>query len=139
MFDITTQRVVDTTTIHLKGADGTHLYDDGKPVGIVVYGPGSTEFAELEDRQHARIVKRMQDNDNKLDMIPKEQRDAEAADDLARVTAGFENFEYPDATGKQGVELYKALYSDKKLGFIKEQVLKALRDWGKFKPASTVG
>jgi len=137
MFDITTQAVADTAPIHIKGADGNHLYVDGKPVRIVLYSPGSQAFAEVEDRQTARAVKRMQDNDGKVAMPPLEQRDTEQADDLAALTVAFENLSYPPAGDKQGKELFRALYADKKLGFIVVQVQKALRDWGNFKPAST--
>jgi hypothetical protein len=137
MFDITTQAVADTAPIHIKGADGSHLYLDGKPVRIILYSPGSSTFAEVEDRQTARAVKRMQDNDGKVSVPPLEVRDAEQAEDLATLTAGFENLGYPPAGEKQGKELYRALYADKKLGFIVTQVQKALRDWGNFKAAST--
>lgn len=139
MFDITTQAVAETAPIHVRGADGLPLYHDGKPVRILLYSPGSPAFAEVEDRQTARAVKRMQDNDGKLTVAPQEQRSAELADDLASVTAGFENLAYPPAGDQQGKELYRALYSDKRLGFIAEQVQKALRDWGNFAPAQSGG
>lgn len=139
MFDITTQAVADTAPIHIKGLDGEYLYSDGKPVRIHLYSPGSTVFAEVEDRQTSRAVKRMQDNDGKVSVPPMEERNAEQADDLATLTASFENLGYPPAGDKQGKELYRALYADKKLGHIVAQVQKALKDWGKFKPASTAG
>jgi hypothetical protein len=137
MLDISTLAVADTAAIHLKGPDGSHLYSDGKPVRIVLYSPGSPVFAEIEDRQVARATKRMQDNDGKLALVPIEQRDNEQADDLAALTVAFENFDLPSAAEKHGNEKFKALYLDRKLGFIKEQMLKALRDWGKFTQTST--
>lgn len=138
MFDITSQAVADTAPIHLKGPDGEHLFDaDQKPVRIVVYGPGSRQFAAIEAKQTARAVKRMQDNDGKVAVAPPEQRDAEQAEDLAAITVAFENFTYPPAGDKQGQELFQALYADRRLGYITEQVLKALRNWGNFRAGST--
>lgn len=136
MFDITTQAVADTAPIHLKGANGDYLYFDGKPVRIIIYGPGSQQYAEVEARQTNRAVKRMQDNDGKVSVAPPEQRDAEQAKDLAAITVALENLSYPPAGDRQGAELFEALYADKKLGFIGQQVLKAVRDWGNFMPGS---
>ena len=134
MFDITKVAVVDTAPIHLKDADGVLLFVDGKPVRIIVYGPGSPQFAEVEARQTARAVKRMQDNDGKVTLPSPEVRTAEQADDLAALTVSFENLTYPPAADKQGAELFKALYKDPKLGFVTQQIQKAVTSWGNFKP-----
>jgi hypothetical protein len=134
MLDILTQAAVDTAPIHIKGANGEHLYFDGKPVRIVIYGPGSTAAAEVEDRQTARAIKRMTDNDGKFMTPPMELRDAEAAEDLASITVSFENLAYSAAGDKTGKDLFRAVYSDKKLGFIAQQIQKARADWGNFKP-----
>jgi hypothetical protein len=139
MFDITSQAVADTAFIHFKALDGSHLYDDGKPVGVRLYSPGSTEYAEVEDRQSARIRVLMEDNDGKYVPAPRDVRDAEAADDLASLTASFENFGYPPAGDRQGKELYRAFYSDRKLGHFKAQVTKAPSAWGKFAPTPSEG
>lgn len=79
--------VVDTAFLHLKGPDGVLLYEDGKKVGIDLYGPGSEQAAQVEERQASRTIKRMRDNDNKIDLAPIEIRRAEAAEDFAIVTA----------------------------------------------------
>lgn len=137
MFDITTQAVVDTAPIHIKGPDGEPLFDaNGKPLRIVVYGPGSTQFAAIEARQTARAVKRMADNDGKVSVAPPELRDQEQAEDLAAITVAFENFGYPPAGDKQGTELFQALYADRSLGYITQQVAKGVQNWGNFKPGS---
>lgn len=137
--DIVTQAVTNTAAIHIKGADGTHLYSGGdteKPVKIVIYGPGSKQYAAIEARQTNRAVKRMQDNDGKVSVAPPEQRIAEQAEDLADITVSFENLTYSPAADKQGKELYQALYADPALGFIPQQITKAVKDWGNFKPGS---
>lgn len=142
MFDITTQRAADTAAIHLKGLDGEFLYADPakeKPVRVVIYGPGSKQFAAIEARQTNRAVKRMQDNDGKVAVASSEQRLEEQAEDLAAITVEFENFEYPAPDGKKfgsATEQHEAFYGDPKLGHLTKQVLKACTDWGNFKGAS---
>lgn len=143
MLDITTKAVANKAPIHLKDAAGDFMYvgegDARKPVQIVLYGPGSPQYGEVEARQTNRAVKRMQDNDGKMTVPPPEQRDAEQAEDLAAITAEFVNFTYPPAGDAKGAELFRALYADKSLGFITKQVVKAVGDWGNFKAASPTG
>ena len=136
-YDITQQAVSDMAAIHIKGADGQLLYTpDRKPVRIVVYGPSSKAHADVDARQTNRSVKRMQDNDGKVAAVTAEQRNGDRADDLADITVSFENLDYKPAGDAQGRELFRALYADPKLGFIPEQLLKAVRDWGNFKNGS---
>lgn len=134
MLDIMSQAVTDTAFIHFKGLDGNLLYDDGKPVGVRLYGPGTDQYAEVDDRSAARVRKLMAENDDKYITAPREQREADLADDLACVTVEFVNFTYHPAAGKEGKELYRAFYLDRKLGHLKAQANKALGDWGKFAP-----
>ena len=127
-----------TAFLHLKGPDDVHLYEGKEPVGIDLFGPGSAEAAQIEERQSARAVKRMQENDGKVNLAPLEQRRIEAAEDLAVLTAGFRHIEYEDADGKAlaGAALYRAVYADPRLGFIKDQVQRFVGNWGRFTPAS---
>jgi hypothetical protein len=135
--DITTIAVADTAAIHLKDAKGEPLFDaNSNPVRIHVYGPGSKQFAAVEARQSARALKRMQDNDGKATVAPPEQRAKEHAEDLAAITARFENLTYPPAGDKQGAELFEALYLDRSLGFVGRQVTKFVDDWGNFSGGS---
>lgn len=129
-----------TAFLHLKSPDGTYLFDNGEKVGIDLYGPGSTQHSEIEERQSARAIKRMQDNDNKISLAPIADRRSEAASDLAALTAGFHHIEHEvDGVPVTGRELVVAVYSDPKLGWIKEQVAKFVGDWGKFTPVSATG
>ncbi len=136
MFDITKEAVEDTATIHVKNAGGELLFADAdrtEPVQIVIYGPGSKAYGLVESRQSTRAVKRMQDNDGKITVAPFEDRQREAAEDLAAITVRFENFTYPPADKAEGTELFTAVYADAKLGFIAKQVAKFVADWGNFK------
>ncbi len=136
---IATLAAVRTAFLHLKSPAGEHLYDSGKPVGIDVFGPGSEEAQRVEARQTERAMKRMQDNDNKFSMPPVETARAEATEDLVALTAGFRNIDHNGEDGQplSGVDLYRAVYSDPELGWIKEQFDRFKRDWGKFMPGSS--
>ncbi|WP_294353317.1 hypothetical protein [uncultured Sphingomonas sp.] len=135
---IKTLAVSATAFLHLKGPDGTHLYDGKTPVGIDLFGPGSPEYARIEERQSARTIKRMQDNDNKLAHVPIEQRRVESSEDLADLTKDFRNIEHDGEDGQPltGRALHIGVYADPALGWIKEQVIKFVGDWGKFTPGS---
>lgn len=142
MLDISTLAVDDTATIHLKSPTGELLFADAertKPVRVVIYGPGSKAFGLVEARQSARAVKRMQDNDNKITVAPFEDRLRETAEDLAALTVRFENLTYSPAGKAEGVELFTAIYSDQKIGFIAKQVQKAVGEWGNFSTGSAKG
>lgn len=135
---IATLAVSSTAFLHLKGPDGQHLYEDGKPVGIDLFGPGSSEAAVIESAQSARAIKRMADNDNKIAMPSIEVQREETTADLIAYTADFRNIEYdgPDKKPLVGKALFSAVYSDPALGWIKVQVIKFVADWGKFMPGS---
>lgn len=135
MFDITSQAVEETATIHVKNAAGEPLYADAertKPVQIVIYGPGSAAFSAIETKQSARSVKRLKANDGEVGTITAEDRIRDTAEDLAAITVRFENFAYPPAGKAEGVALFTAVYSDQTLGFITRQVTKFIGDWGNF-------
>ncbi|HEX7856090.1 MAG TPA: hypothetical protein VF503_20610 [Sphingobium sp.] len=119
--------------LHLKGPDGAFLYDEGEPVGIDMFGPGSQEFAQIEELQTSRALKRMQDNDGQPSLASVSDRRVQEAQDLTALTSGFRHIEHGDLAG---VALFNAVYSDPKLGWIKEQALKHVRDWGKFPAVS---
>jgi hypothetical protein len=134
--DITTEAVRDTAALHIKSAKGDHLYSDGKPVRIHLYGPGTEQFAAVEARQTQRVLKRREANDGKPSVATPEQARIDQAEDLAAITADFENLTYPPAGDARGFELFKAVYADPKLGFIAAQVNRWVQDWGNFSGSS---
>lgn len=135
---IATLAVANTAFLHLKAPDGTLLYDGKEKVGIDLFSPGSPEYGQVEERRSARTVKRMADNDNKIAHVPLDELRVENAQDLVSLTAGFRHIEHdgPDGSPLAGQALHLAVYSDPSLGWIKEQALKFLADWGKFTPGS---
>jgi hypothetical protein len=140
--NIASLAVAATAALHVKNPGGELLFaDDARtlPVRIHVHGPGSKAYGVVESRQSARALKRMQDNDGKITAATPEERVAETAEDLAAITAGFENFEYqPDGAAEPvtGEDLYRAVYANQGLGFITKQVAKFVGDWGNFSAAS---
>jgi hypothetical protein len=135
---IATLAVSPTAFLHLKGPDGALLYDDTKPVGIDLYGPGSAEAAVIEAAQSARAIARMQENDNKVVLPSIEIQREETTADLVAYTAAIRNIEIdgPDGQPLIGKALATALYSDPTLGWIKPQVIKFTQNWGHFKQGS---
>lgn len=128
-----------TTFLHLKGPDGILLYDDGKKVGITLYGPGTSQSARVQERQSARIESRLAENDGRFTLAPHDVRRAEQAEDWADQTAEFHHLEHdgPDGQPLSGRDLFVAAYSDPSLGWITDQVQNVIGKWGKFATAST--
>ena len=140
LFNIASLAVAATAALHVKGPTGEPLYADeaGKlPVLIHLHGPGSRAFGAVDSRQSGRALKRMQDNDGKITAATQEERVAETAEDLAALTARFENFDYqPEGAALTGQDMFRAAYADQGIGFITKQVAKFVSDWGNFKAAS---
>lgn len=133
--DILTLGIADTATLHLKGPDNLPLYSgpEKKPVTVTVHSPGSDAFAQIETKQTQRVLKRLDDNDGKRTAMTAEERLSQTAEDLADLTVEFQNLELE---GKTGRALALAVYGNRRLGFIANQVTKFLADWGNFKGAS---
>jgi hypothetical protein len=135
MFDITSKKVDETATLDLTDANDEALIGDGgKQCTITVYGPGSDVFARAEAKRQNRLVERLKKK-GKADMSPDEQR-AEAAEFLSSITASHTGFDYPPAAGATGKDLYRALYKDRSVGVITDQVLRFVGDWGNFTPTA---
>lgn len=130
--------VVSTAFLHLKDADEVFLYEGKEKVGIELFSPGTPEAAKVEERVTGRLLKEMNDAGGKAALPSLDQQRADAAQDLADVTAAFHHIEYdgPDGKPLTGRALYVAVYSDPELGYIKKQVSKFQADWGKFKAGS---
>jgi hypothetical protein len=132
--DIKKYSVAPTSRLHLRDANDELMYsDDGKPMAVNLYGPGSKQYAKAQAAQNNRMIDKLK-RKGKSDQTA-EQRASEAAEFLADCTESFENVEYDTLTGNA---LSIAVYSDVAVGFIADQVAKHIGDWANFtKPSST--
>lgn len=131
MFDISTLAVKETAVVDLESPDGERLLDDaGNPITITVYGPGSRQYQKAQSVRNRAILEYVRKGGKK--MKDDEQRELDA-DFLATCTASFNGFTYKDFIG---YEMFKAAYLDASIGFISEQVNKAIGDWANFTKAS---
>jgi hypothetical protein len=131
MFDITKTAVAETATLELTDANEAPLLgEDKKQLSITLYGPGSEPFAKAEGKRQNRLVERLK-RKGKTELSAEEQR-SEQADFLAAITVSFNGFSYPPAGEATGKALYRALYMDRSVGFITDQVQRFVGDWGNF-------
>lgn len=130
-FDITKTAVEETAVLELTDANDAPMLDDKKkPLSITLYGPGSEDFAKAEAKRQNRLLERLK-RKGKTDLSPEEQR-AEQAEFLASITISFDGFEYPPAGQAKGKDLFRALYNDRSVGFITDQVQRFVGDWANF-------
>lgn len=134
MGDIKRFAIEETGTIELRGADDSPLIgDDGQPMTVTVYSPGSKPYARAQAAQSNRLIDKLK-RKGKMDQSA-EEKALEQAAFLVGCTKEFSaNVGYDDLIGES---LFKAIYSDTSVGFIAEQVVKYLSDWGNFTTAST--
>jgi len=132
--DIRKFAVEETGVLELRdAADEPMVGDDGKPMTITLYGPGSKPYAKAQAAQQNRMI----------DKLKRKGKSDQTADEKARETAEFlagctkefsPNIEIDGLTGEA---LFKAVYSDTSIGFVAEQVGRYLGEWGNFsKPSS---
>lgn len=140
MSDIRKHAVEETTVLHLRDAADELMYADGpdgnpelsKPMTVVLYGPGSKPYAKAQARQSNRMVDKLKKR-GKTDQTAEEKAE-EIAEFLTECTKSFENIDYE---GLQGDALYKAVYADRTIGFVAEQVNKHIGSWENFSKGST--
>jgi len=130
--DIRKHAVKDTATIHIKTADNELMFDDGKPVTITVFGPGSKQYSKAQAERQVRLLARLQDK--KKAKATADDLEAEQAQFLADCTHSTQCIEMD---GKVGADLHLAIYSERSIGFIADQVNAYLGEWGNFTEAST--
>jgi len=132
MFDISKLAVSETTTIELDGPDGEPLQNDkGERLSITVYGPGSRQFQAAQAVRNAGVLEFVRKGGKKMGEKAQRELDAEF---LAACTTSFNGFGYQDLESR---EMFKAAYLDPKIGFVGEQVNKAVGDWSNFTQGSS--
>lgn len=131
MFDISKLAVKETAVIELESPDGEPLVNDqGETLSVTVYGPGSKQFQRAQGTRNRAILEYVRKGGKK--MRDEEQRELDA-EFLSACTVSFNGFTYKDLTG---YEMFKAAYLDPAIGFIAEQVNKAIGDWANFTKGS---
>lgn len=136
MFDISTLAVEETTDITLinPGTGEPLLGDGGKACTVTVYGPGSRTFAAAQSAASARLIKRLQAKGRAATPTPEEDEGARAAF-LTAITKSLNGFSY----GKdlEPAQAIRALYEDRAMGWVTEQVNTGAGDWSNFTKTSS--
>ena len=126
--------VEETSTLELRdAADAPMKGEDGAPMTVTVYGPGSKPYAKAQAAQQNRMVDKLK-RKGKTDETA-EEKSRDTAEFLAGCTKEFSaNIEMD---GLKDEALFKAVYSDRSIGFVAEQVGRHLGEWGNFSKPST--
>jgi len=137
MFDIATIETKDTSFLHLKSpVDEEPIFSvEGEtktPVGITFHAPGSEAYEAAAGRRTNRALVRSK---RKIDLTADLLR-ADTVTFLADVTVSFDSLSYSPAGEAKGADLFKALYSDRKFGWVVEQANVHLADWASFTKGS---
>lgn len=139
--DIKSKSVTETGFLHLRDADDTLMYEgesraDEARVGITLYSPGSRQGQRALANQNNRMMEKIRQK-GKVKQSAAE-KNAEQAEFLVEVTAGFQNLDYPGENGQplSGKELYRAVYTDPLIGFVPDQAAKYFGEWGNFLPSA---
>lgn len=131
-FDISTLAVNPTTIINLEDPDGEVMVNaDGEPISITIYGPASKQYQKASSVRNRAILDYVRKGGKKMKDDEQRELDAEF---LAACTVSFNGFVYKDLTGH---EMFKAAYMDHGIGFIADQVNKAVGDWANFTKGSS--
>lgn len=131
-FDISKLAVAATSIVDLEDPSGEPLVnDEGEQISITVYGPGSKQYQKASGIRNRGILEYVRKGGKKMKDDEQRELDAEF---LAACTVSFNNFTYKDLTG---VEMFKAAYLDPSIGFIAEQINKAIGDWSNFTQGSS--
>jgi hypothetical protein len=130
-FDISKLAVSATSTIDLEDPTGEALVNDsGDVISVTIYGPGSKQYQKASGIRNRAVLDHVRKGGKKLK--DEDQREMDA-DFLATCTVSFNGFTYKDFTG---FEMFKQAYLDPSIGFIAEQVNKAIGDWSNFTQGS---
>jgi len=120
----------ETATLHLQTPDGELMYvgkDGDKPVTVELYGVGSRQYQQAERKRQDALASKFKRFKNKA--IPTEELEELRVQFLVDCVAGSQNFEL---NGETGAELYRAVFSDRSLIFITDQVDRFISDQANF-------
>ena len=137
MFDPDQFDSADTSFMHLKSpTDEEPIFlkvsDEKRAVGITFHSPGSQAYEAAVSRRTNRSLHRSK---RKIDVTADLLR-ADNVQFLADCTHSFDNLGYLPAGDAKGEDLFRALYADRKKGWIVEQATAFLGDWASFTKGS---
>lgn len=122
--------LTETATLHVQDPDGELMYMDEemkKPVMLHLYGIGSKQYQTAERRRQDSLANKFKRFKNKA--IPTEELEELRVDFLVRCVADSQNF---TLDGQVGEDLYRAVFSDRSLVFITDQVDRFISDQANF-------
>ena len=132
MFEITQLAAKDTFNLELLSPTDAALLDSaGAPLSITIYGPGSKAYARAQAERNQRLIERSA-RKGKFSLSADEQA-REGAQFLADCTQRFNGWGYKGSAGREAI---LAAYLDRSIGFIADQVAKAVGDWANFTSSS---
>lgn len=132
MFEITQLAAKDTFTLELLSPTDAPLLDSaGVPLSVTVYGPGSKAYARAQAERNQRLIERSA-RKGKFNLSAEEQT-LEGAQFLADCTQSFNGWGYKGSAERDAI---LAAYQDHSIGFISDQVAKAIKDWANFTSSS---
>lgn len=99
-----------------------------QPVGITFHAPGTQPYETASTKRTNRSLVRSK---RKIDLTADLLR-SDTIDFLADITVSFDHLGYPPAGEATGTDLFKALYGDRRFGWVIEQVNAHLADWASF-------
>jgi len=127
MFDISKLAVSETTIVELETPTGEPLTNDaGELLSVTVYGPGSKQYQRAQAARNRSLLDYVRKGGKKLRDDDQREMDAQF---LAACTVSFNNFAYKELSGH---EMFYSAYLDASIGFIAEQVNRAVGDWANF-------
>lgn len=127
--DITNLAAQDTFFVHLRhpGTDEP-LYENKKPVGITVYGPGSSVHRQIAHERQNEILQRKHKKGKPT--ITAEQLSEVEVEGLKRLTVEVANLEINGE--KITPENVDTVYGDSRYRWLADQVNEGAGDWGNF-------
>lgn len=132
--DLSKLHVPETAVIHIKHPTEGPLYSDDarkKPCTITVFGPSSDQAVAVQREATKWASQRMGKNGLKgLVNVPAEELEERAVQRLAKLTAAVDGIEYEGK--KVTPETVEQLYHDKRLGWLREQVMEKVGSWEDF-------
>lgn len=132
--NISAHRVAEVSDLPVKSADGAPLVDDqGNAVTATVFGPGTKIWQVANATMRRVALKRTREAGGKIEAAF-DGEDDDKVEFLCAITKRFNNLTIDGVEGDR--EIVRAVYSDPRLGFIRDHMETDTKNWGNFMKAS---